>query len=215
MALRETLIELADEEGFWAQTIWKHAENQDLRKRRKYLNVLAEGDVVYIPDKEEYKKDCATDQRHVFRRKGIPALFRLQVLVEGKPKSNLKYVLTIQGEDKYGVLDGEGTLEEHVPTNVQYGELLLEDGTMVQLEFGALEPADEITGVQNRLNNLGFSCGSAEPGVLDSRTRDALRQFQARNNLKQTGDLDEATRKKLEDIHDMTGAFPKEPPSGH
>jgi len=49
---------------------------------------------------------------------------------------------------------------------------------------------------QIALDRLGFSCGSVD-GVLGSQTRCAIRAFQLREGLTQTGELDSDTRARL------------------
>ena len=67
-----------------------------------------------------------------------------------------------------------------------------------------------MSAVQRRLNNLGFLCGEPD-GQLNDRTKEALLQFQARFELEETGEADDATRSKLEELHDNQGALPPPP----
>ena len=69
------------------------------------------------------------------------------------------------------------------------------------LALGALDPMETVTGVQARLNNLGFCCGKVD-NVVGPRTRAALRAFQSSENLEVTGEVDDATRSKLLAAHD-------------
>jgi peptidoglycan hydrolase-like protein with peptidoglycan-binding domain len=68
------------------------------------------------------------------------------------------------------------------------------------LPLGAIDPIDELTGVQQRLANLGYPCGS-EQGTPGELTKAALRAFQKEMNLDGTGQLDDATRQKLKQVH--------------
>jgi peptidoglycan hydrolase-like protein with peptidoglycan-binding domain len=56
--------------------------------------------------------------------------------------------------------------------------------------------ADEVSGIQGRLCNLGFACGPVD-GKLGPRTRGALRRFQSDRNLSVSGQADNATRDRL------------------
>jgi hypothetical protein len=49
----DSVIQLSDEHGFYAMTIWDHADNAELKQKRADMNILMEGDVVVIPDKRE------------------------------------------------------------------------------------------------------------------------------------------------------------------
>ena len=68
------------------------------------------------------------------------------------------------------------------------------------LDLGYLDPADEITGVQARLNNLGFRSGEVN-GVFGPSTEVALKDFHMKHGLSQSGKIDEATKNKLIDVH--------------
>ena len=54
---------------------------------------------------------------------------------------------------------------------------------------------EQIRAVQQALQEKGFNPGTS--GVLDYKTRDALRDFQKNNNLPITGSLDNETAQKL------------------
>jgi hypothetical protein len=55
--------------GFEWTRIWNHPENAELRARRSDPNILLPGDIVHIPAKELKELSCATDRRHIFKRK--------------------------------------------------------------------------------------------------------------------------------------------------
>ena len=60
----------------------------------------------------------------------------------------------------------------------------------------AVAQSDAVLRAQERLENLGLSPGPAD-GVMGSRTRAAISEFQRRNNLPVTGELDPATQSAL------------------
>jgi len=74
------------------------------------------------------------------------------------------------------------------------------DYTVIDLHFGHLAPIGTDEGVQDRLNNLGYTC-EGEPGE-GSETETALEYFQAEYGLEVTGEADEATRAMLAEVHD-------------
>jgi peptidoglycan hydrolase-like protein with peptidoglycan-binding domain len=57
-----------------------------------------------------------------------------------------------------------------------------------------------ISGVQARLNNLGYGAGPCD-GVLGQRTRAALRLFQEDQEIDVTGEPDRATLDELEQAY--------------
>ena len=73
--------------------------------------------------------------------------------------------------------------------------------TVFKLELGHLDPVAEATGVQARLNNLGFFCGKVD-GIIGPMTQEAFKAFQEKNGLSETGTADQATRNKLAQLHD-------------
>jgi hypothetical protein len=201
ISVGENIFEIAARTGFSAEYLWDLPQNKKLADLRIHMNVLLPGDVLHIPDPTPFSRSCAMHQRHVFRRKGIPPKLRLQLLEEGEPKANMKFALTVDGLTLTGVTDAHGNLEAFVPADAVDGELLLGDQSIYHLQFGELNPPNEIAGVQTRLNNLGFDCGKPT-GEWNPETAAALRYFQGRVNLPETGELDDATRRKLYAVHD-------------
>jgi N-acetylmuramoyl-L-alanine amidase len=81
----ECVSSIAEDYGFFWQTIWNHPENSALKQARGEPNVLEPGDEVVIPDKTLKEQNCPSDQRHSFRRKGTPAKLRLRLLTPAPP----------------------------------------------------------------------------------------------------------------------------------
>jgi hypothetical protein len=199
----ESIISVAELYGFFAGTLWDHPSNAALKEKRRYMNVLHPGDVVSIPDKHEKNVACGTGSVHTFKRRGIPALLRLRLLEEEVPRANVPYRLIIGGREQRGVTDADGVLEEFVSPGAREGALFVgDDDDLIALKFGDLDPIEEVSGLQARLGNLGFSCGEPPSGEMDDATRDALAAFQRRFGLEETGEPDEATRGKLFALHD-------------
>lgn len=207
----DSVISLSEEHGFFANTIWNDPDNAELKKKRKDMNILMPGDVVVIRDLRLKEVDKPTAKQHVFRRKGIPALYRLQVFDVEEPRANQKYRLTVDGQLYEGRTDAHGVLQEYIPANSKDGELIIgPDEFQTLLKFGFLDPIDQISGIQKRLNNIGYECGEAD-GQLNSDTKSALQKFQHRFGLPETGEPDKPTQNKLEEIHDSPVEFPREP----
>jgi peptidoglycan hydrolase-like protein with peptidoglycan-binding domain len=59
------------------------------------------------------------------------------------------------------------------------------------------DSTDQIKQAQRRLRDIGFYTGSVD-GILGPNTAAALRRYQAKHGLPETGDLDTATQKALE-----------------
>ena len=124
---------------------------------------------------------------------------------EDIPRANVPYILKLDGKNHKGETDGDGRIEIVIPANAKRGELTIDPGNeneaIYQLKLGRLQPLSEISGVKIRLRNLGFDCGDTNENETPSLAA-ALKAFQEKNGLEQTGELDGATRAKLKQIHE-------------
>jgi N-acetylmuramoyl-L-alanine amidase len=195
---------IAQEFGFFWQTLWNHGNNADLKRKRQDPNVLFEGDVVYVPDKTMKEESGATEQRHRFKRKGVPSEINIVLKDEkDRARANLPYTLDIDGQLFSGQTDSHGRIHHPIPPNSKGGKLIVgtaENKEEYELQLGYVDPVSEISGIQARLNNLGFDCGVID-GKLGPQTKDAIRDFQANYKLTVTGEPDAATQQKLKEQH--------------
>jgi len=196
----ETTMSLARKKGFFWRTIWDHPENAALKAKRKDPNVLFEDDDIFIPEKRKKEVSKGTEQEHVFKLKGEPAKLKIQLLKLGKPRANEDYILDVEGKLIEGKTDGDGRVEHFIPGDASSGKLIMKNGKEIYpLRLGRLDPLDLISGVQQRLNNLGYNCGG-EKGELGEKTKEALKKFQAEQKLNETGEADAATKAKLKEL---------------
>lgn len=199
---RDCLSSIAERYGLTWQRIWEHPNNAQFRNERESPNILYPGDVIFVPDRESRDESGSTSQRHRFRRRGTTKL-KIRLLIHGIAAANQAYILEIGGSSYNGNTDVDGILEETIPTNARNGKLTLqtgEDERELLLDIGGLDPITEITGVQARLNNLGYDCGRVD-GRIGPLTRAALSAFQETNELEITGEIDSATRDKLVELY--------------
>lgn len=200
---QDCLCSIAADHGFYPDSIWDDAGNKELRERRPNRNTLLPGDELVIPDLRRKDVACATGGRHRFVRKGVPEMVKLVLRDEdGEPRADLPYTLTIDGVSWEGTTDGDGAIEHAIPPNAREGELAVGDYRLetYPLDLGGLDPIDTVSGAQQRLENLGHPCERLD-GVLGEPTRAALREFQGAHELDVTGEYDDPTRSKLEEIH--------------
>jgi hypothetical protein len=78
----DCISSIAYEHGFFPDTLWNHSENAELKQNRKDMNLLEVGDIVRIPEKEEKEESAAPEQKHRFRKKGVPAKLRMKIFRE-------------------------------------------------------------------------------------------------------------------------------------
>ena len=102
-----------------------------------------------------------------------------------------------------GRSDGDGYITITAPPNASELKLKVTEGTKTDeytLPLGSIDPIEELSGVQQRLTNLGYSCAS-EQETLGELTKASIRSFQKEMHLRVSGELDDATRQKLKEIH--------------
>lgn len=196
----ETTMSIAKKEGFFWEDIWNYGENAELKAKRKDPNVLFAEDDIAIPVKHPKEVSKASEAEHVFKLKGTPAKLKIKMLKMGKPRANEKYVLQLDSKIIEGVTDGDGKIEHFIPPDINSGQLSFKNGKEVyNLKLGNLDPVDLPTGVQQRLNNLGYDCGG-EMGEIGDSTKEALKAFQADNKLEASGEVDSQTKAKLQEL---------------
>jgi len=197
----ECLASIAAHYGFSVDTIWNLADNSSLKEKRKDPNTLVPGDVVVIPDRREKLVSCETAKTHRFKLSAGSTIFRLQMFEDEEALANQEFELKIEGKSYTGTTDDQGLLEVTIPANAVDGLLIIgPDRKVFELRFGHLQPITEPKGVEARLRNLGF---------LDPDIEHALRAFQKRFGLEETGEADQATTDKLTELHDNVCEFPE------
>ncbi|RMF77867.1 MAG: hypothetical protein D6744_10830, partial [Planctomycetota bacterium] len=141
--------------------------------------------------------------RHRFVRRGEPSHLVLRVLDQDVPRANEPFKLVIDGDQEItGVTDPEGKLDIPIPGDAQKGKLYVGEPPDVleyDLNLGGLEPVSTWKGVQTRLKNMGLACEVT--GEDDDQTLDAVNEFLASEGMPGVEQLDDATRKKIEEKH--------------
>ncbi len=199
----ECLMSISEREGFHWQTIWDDAGNSDLKSVRGSGKVLLPGDHLTIPEKRLRAESGATEKKHSFRRRGVPARLCLRLRAEGEPLADQPYSAEIDGRTHSGTTDGEGKIDIPIPNGAVSGTLRVGSGDEQQvyhLRLGALDPYDSIGGVQSRLAHLGYLSPPLSM-KWDEETHAALRQFQLSRGVTETGTPDSATLRALAESH--------------
>lgn len=198
----ECISSIAEKYGVFWETLW--AQNTELRRARTNPNALRPGDVVTVEEAQLKHEGCATDQKHRFLLKGVPAQLRLRLMEADRPRKGLKFALQIDGATvAEGTTDANGSLEADIPPGAAEGVLILrhaEGDEALTLRLGQVHPKTEVSGVQQRLWNLGYYRGKID-GIAGRRTEMALAAFQKAQSLTPNGRLDSSTREKLAEVH--------------
>ena len=114
-----------------------------------------------------------------------------------EPLASVPYRLSVAGRVIEGTTDGDGLLDETVDARATVAELVLdpdtEDERRLELHIGVLDPADEPSGITQRLSNLGFTSASPDHAPM------TIAHYQESRGLEINGELDDATRGKIVD----------------
>lgn len=195
----ECLSSISFQYGFFVDTLWNHPDNRDLKELRKDPTVLMAGDRLAIPDKKEKTVSVASGATHRFCRKGVPALFSMRLMQGPRPRANLAFVLEVDGQRTSGVTDLQGVLRVYISPSATSATLTLRDDGVeecYQLALGHVDPISELSGVQARLQGLGFYHGEVD-GVAGDATTTAVRAFQSQHGLTASGEINDELRSQL------------------
>ena len=192
----ECVLSISEKYGFLWKTIWEHGDNAELRELRGDPNVLAPGDTLVIPEKRPRQEQGAAEQKHRFRRKGVPGKVKIRLLDDDEPRANERYELEVDGRTvDEGQTDGDGFIEAALPAGAVTGKLIVGEGDardIYSLRFGNVDPIDTDEGVRCRLRDLGYD--------VDTDFEAAVSGFQKKQDLDETGQVDDATRQRLQEM---------------
>lgn len=195
------LAKIAKRFGFLSvRLIWNHPKNAKLRKLRQNPNVLLPGDVVHVPDRTAKIVSRSVGQQHTFQLRGEALLVRVVLLDLRRELIPGEKVTLVLGNEMELSTDGEGKLEHQIDPSTELGAIRLKHGD-ADLRVGHLDPIEEESGVRARLSNLGYLIGEVEDAEDVEELKLALQEFQADFALPFTGELDDATRSKLLEVH--------------
>jgi len=205
----DTIARIAWEKGFadW-QSIYSHPDNAALRKKRPNPDILASGDELVIPERKPPVFRLATGKEHklIVKRPKI----HLHLLLsddDGKPIKNARYEIMLAEGPKSkltGTTDGNGVLKKDIPHDEVEVTITAwppddpnKQSISWELYVGGLDPLDTPSGIQARLESLGFDCGG-ETGDIGPATEEALLAFRAQQKIDEQDLLGPKTLKALE-----------------
>ena len=199
----EHLSRIAAQYGFFDQrTIWDHPQNAALKALRDSPNVLNPGDVLFIPDKIAKTEGRPTGQTHVFQVPADKLLLRISVHdFDNQPIAGEACELEVEGQVYKISTDGSGAIQQEIPKTAEKGTLRVPGlGMELPLRIGYLNPADQESGWQARLVNLGYLAGMA-PDSSEDDLDTAIEELQCDYKVQLTGTADDATQQKLKELH--------------
>ena len=201
------LSRIAKQYGFADyRTIWNHPENAELKRARVNPHVLHPGDRLFVPERQIREESGATDQKHQYVVHKPPLMLRLVLEnVYEEPIANARCEL--RGDVEAEVTTGDDAeVERTISPLVRNLRLTIRDAqtairdVALPMRVGDLDPVEETSGQQARLNNLGYHTGPV--GRPDERLlKLAIEEFQCENKLVVDGICGPNTQRKLKEVH--------------
>jgi hypothetical protein len=198
------LTKLAFEQGFDAAEVWNDGKNAELKGKRKSMDILCPGDVLYLPEPNTPTPEVQAQSSNSYASNVPVAPIRLRLTKAGEPIAGKEYRVEGLPSEVTGTTDGAGELSFEAPVTTREVTVVIESiGSRYHVAIGDLDPHDEITGVRMRLAHLGYMAGGldavGEP--LEQLTKFAVSAFQSAAGLEITGVVDEATLAALVERH--------------
>jgi hypothetical protein len=205
------LAKLAFIHGFDADTVWNDAKNDDIRKLRPNPNILAPGDILYIPEskKDELPIEKGTENSYAASVPRVTVVLVFQD-PDGAPIASEVYeVRGLPPRDSEPLkTQSDGRAEFTIPLDVRQIEVFFPTKNILfAIRVGDLDPHLERSGIIQRLRNLGLlrervaarlGSGVGSPDDQDD-LRNALATLQAASGADATGTLSEETRRLVVD----------------
>ncbi len=199
----ECLLSIAEASGHFWQRIWNHRDNAPVRSARSDAMVILPGDRLVIPPIEPDEESGATEQRHRFRRKGVPAVLKLQMMRDGEPRADEPWELELDSKLLEGTTDGDGRITITIEPGARAGLLRVgtdEEKTIQMIELGHLAPHDTVLGTQQRLGSLGYFEGR-EDGQWSDTLKRAINTFLTTSGLEPEDNVSHDTLTRIRDAH--------------
>lgn len=183
-----------------ADDIWNDPRNAALRDQGRTPTQLHPGDVLAIPDAPPAPLVLKVGAFNGYTARVPLVKVPLALKNADGPLKNEPFAVEGLGAPLEGVTDGAGVATFEVPVRVREVTIFLPSrGMRFQLGIGHLDPITEPSGVYARLVNLGYARGGGTPSALDQRR--AVTDFQRAEGLTPTGEVDDATRRRLGELH--------------
>lgn len=196
------LSKLAHQFGFDATDVWNHSQNEALRCMREDPEVLAPGDVLFIPRARPPHRLAITNGTTNTFSANVPTTnvsLRLRDPA-GNPIANKAYRVTGTPAEITGSSDGKGNVSFRVPVHLSEAHLAFEEGGSLRVYIGHMDPVQTASGALKRLQHLGYRAPlSIEP---ENALRLMVMRFQRDHGLTVNGDVDDPTRAALVSAHE-------------
>jgi type VI secretion system secreted protein VgrG len=198
----DSLDTIAHRLGFSAAAIWRSERNQELRARRPDPDLLAPGDVLWVPRSGARREEpLAIGAENRYQRR-VPKVTVVLWLRRGDGSPLADEPCEVRGLGIVARSDAEGRLALSLPLHVRAAELWIPSLQVAQtILLGHLDPADTASGLKQHLANLGYDTYHG----FDEAPGEAIARFQRDFGLPPTGVADAATVEALKSVHDRAG----------
>jgi hypothetical protein len=198
--------------GFDAREVWKDPRNADLRALRESMDVLCPGDVLFLPEptSEVLPLALQADNAYVCTPPMVEVCYAFRY-ADGQPIAGRAYAVWGLDEPVEGVTSPDGWVRFMAPISVDAVRIAIAGVDFVfALFIGWLDPANEPSGITQRLRSLGHL--RSPPDSLDpddpfwktwigEARGAAVTSFQRTAGLPETGLADQPTWRALRDAH--------------
>jgi hypothetical protein len=204
------LAKLAFVLGFDADDVWGDPKNAELKALRPNPNLLAPGDILYVPEKGTPPAlPIAKGSANAYSADIPKTTVRVAFKDANGPIANAPYRIDGLADPAEGSTDGSGVVEIDVPVDLRELRVTL---TKLNVAYpvlvGDLDPIDEASGVRRRLEHLGYSAPDAtlvpellSEDDLEARARRAVAAYQTAKGMDATGLVDDAFKLALVGDH--------------
>jgi hypothetical protein len=173
---------LAHKFGFNADAVWNHPSNADLKNLRQAPNILWPTDILHIPDDlvtEPETHSLVMGQTNTFVSSAVPTV---TVTIQFTDPSLASQAFTVPelSDLSPNPTGADGTATFDVPvTQRSFTIVFTASGVAFAFNVGYLDPVKTLSGVFQRLQNLGYidrGTGGTQNIDID-KVREALRAF--------------------------------------
>jgi hypothetical protein len=189
--------------GVKPDDIWNHPSNAALRQQRANPEVLAPGDVLFVPAVQRKWLAADVGSTNTFVATVPTVSVDLQLSQDDGQGNNAlagaAYVIQgLPGGDLQGTIGNDTVISFQVPVYLSEVTLVLPDlQTVYPVRLGCIDPVETDSGLRRRLVHLGYADDPEESYSLE----DAISAFQRESKLDESGSMDAATAKALIDAH--------------
>jgi hypothetical protein len=92
---------IAYDHGLFWETVWNDSGNSALKDKRQNPDHLLPGDQLVVPAKRLHEIDGATEQKHRFRRKGVPVELVIRILKDRTTSRRLEWSASDNDQSNY------------------------------------------------------------------------------------------------------------------